>query len=202
MNAPTLGRLFLMFAALSLMAVGGANALIPEMHRQVVDLNHWMTGAEFAGLFAIAQASPGPNMLIVSVLGLKLAGLPGALVATLAFCLPSSLLSFAVARVRQRFEASPWRRAIERGLAPVTVGLVLGSGCLLASAAGCDWHAYLLSAGVALLALTGRFNNHCLMYCGYCIVPNGHFTILTVEVLALVWPLSIFRRFLPAEQTH
>jgi chromate transporter len=147
-----------MFALLSIMAVGGANAVVPEMHRQVVDLQHWMTSAEFAGLFAVAQASPGPNMLIVSLIGWKLAGVPGALVATFAMCLPSSLLTFTVARAWQRFGASPWRRVLERGLAPITVGLVLGSGCLLARAAGYGWRSYTLTAVVALATFRSKIH--------------------------------------------
>jgi chromate transporter len=155
---PTLGRLFLMFALISIMAVGGGNAVVPEMQRQVVDLNHWMSSGQFVGLFAIAQASPGPNMLISSLIGWRMAGLPGALVCTLGMCLPSSLLTFSVARLWVRIGGSPWRRAMERGLAPVTLGLVLASGWQLSKAAGSDWRSYTLTAAVALLTLRRGLN--------------------------------------------
>ena len=158
MSAPSLGRLFLLFALFSIMAVGGGNAVVPEMQRQVVDLNRWMSGSQFVGLFAIAQASPGPNMLISSLIGWKLAGMPGALVATLGMCLPSSLLAFSVARLWNRISGSPWRRAIEQGLTPVTLGLVLASGWKLAAAAGSGWHCYVLSAAVALLTRRRKLN--------------------------------------------
>jgi chromate transporter len=153
---PSLGTLFLQFCLFSLMAVGGANALIPEMHRQVVDLHHWMGNAEFASLFAIAQAAPGPNVLVVSLLGWKLAGLPGALVCTAGMCLPSSLLAFTAGRLWDRYRSSPWRRALERGLAPITIGLVLGSGCLLATTAGSAWPSYLLAGSSAVLSYRSR----------------------------------------------
>jgi chromate transporter len=166
MREPSLSRLFLMFALFSIMAVGGANATVPEIHRQVVELHGWMTSAEFAGLFAIAQASPGPNMLIVSLIGWKLAGLPGALVCTLGMGLPSSLLTFTVARLWHRFGASPWRRAIQRGLAPITIGLVLGGGWMLCGAAGSSWRSYALSAAVAALTLKTRLHPLWLLACG------------------------------------
>ena len=89
--ADTLVTLAVQFALMSLLAFGGANSVIPEMHRQAVDLHHWMTGLEFAALFAISQAAPGPNFMISTLIGWKAAGLPGALVATLALCAPSCL---------------------------------------------------------------------------------------------------------------
>src|SRR5258706_13600256 len=63
------------FSLLSLIAVGGAITVIPEMHRSVVEVHGWMSGAQFADLFALAQAAPGPNILVVSLIGWKVAGL-------------------------------------------------------------------------------------------------------------------------------
>jgi len=144
------------FGALSFLAIGGVNALIPEIHRRVVDVYQWMSNAEFAQAFAISQASPGPNMLIVSVIGWKVYGFLGALVATLAICAPSSVLTFAVAHVWDRFRDAPLRAAIQRGLAPVTVGLVLASGYVLARAADETVAAYSVTLATALLALITR----------------------------------------------
>ena len=158
MNAPSLTGLFLRFSLFSLMAVDGATALIPEMHRQVVELHGWMNSAEFASLFAIAQAAPGPNVLIVTLIGWKVAGLPGALVCTLGMCAPAAGLAFLVGRLWDRFRHSPWRRALERGLAPITIGLVLGSGCLLARAAGSRWPYLGVAALSALLSYRSRRN--------------------------------------------
>jgi chromate transporter len=158
MNQPSLTGLFLRFCLFSLMAVGGATALIPEMHRQVVELNGWMSNADFAALFAIAQAAPGPNVIFVSLIGWKLAGIPGALVCTLGMCVPSALLAFAVGRLWDRFQHSHWRQAIERGLAPITIGLVLGSGCLLVKATGTHWPLLAIAALSAALSYRSSRN--------------------------------------------
>ena len=84
------------FGLMSLFAVGGANAAIPEMHRVAVDVQHWMTDKQFADVFAISQMSPGPNVLIVTLIGYSVAGLAGALVATLAMCVPTAVLAYFV----------------------------------------------------------------------------------------------------------
>ena len=145
------------FSLLSLVAVGGANVLIPELQRLVLEQG-WMSGREFAALFAIAQAAPGPNVLVVSLIGWKVAGLAGALVATVGMCGPSSLLCYYVARLWQRLHASPWRRAIERGLAPLTIGLVAGSAMLMSEAANQHPAGWLLCAATTLLAWRTRIN--------------------------------------------
>jgi len=151
-------QLIWQFLALSLIAIGGANAVLPEMHRQVVDVSHWMNGAEFATLFAIAQAAPGPNVLIVSLVGWKVAGVPGALAATAAMCGPSSVLAFYVGRLSQRFREAPLRRVIQDGLAPITIGIVLASGYLLARGADETWAAAALTALTVLVVCNTRFN--------------------------------------------
>jgi chromate transporter len=128
------------------------------MHRQVVDLHGWMSSADFATLFAIAQAAPGPNVLFVSLIGWKLAGIPGALVCTLGMCLPSALLAFAVGKLWDRFRDSLLRQAIERGLAPITIGLVLGSGCLLVQATGTRESLLVVASLSAVLSFRSKLN--------------------------------------------
>lgn len=132
MNPDTLAELAVRFGALSLAAIGGVNAIITEIQRVVVEVEGWMSNVEFAQAFAIAQAAPGPNLLIVSLIGWKVQGLAGALVATFAICAPSSALTFAVSHAWDRFREAPLRGAIQQGLAPLTVGLVLASGFILA----------------------------------------------------------------------
>ena len=151
-------RLSATFAVFSLLAIGGVNAVVPEIQRQVVELNGWISSGEFAGLFALAQAAPGPNMLIVALIGWKLAGFMGALVCTLAICGPSSLLAYWAAKLWRRFHATRARRVIERGLAPITVGLVLASGGLLARSADGDWRTYTFTALTTVLMLRSRLN--------------------------------------------
>ena len=158
MIPPVLIELAWQFGLLSFLAIGVVNALIPEIHRRVVEMEHWMSNADFAQAFAIAQAAPGPNMLIVSVIGWKVSGVLGALVATLAICAPSSVLTFAIAHVWDRFREAPLRVAIQHGLAPVTVGLVLSSGYILARTVDQTWAAFAITGATAALVLVTRLH--------------------------------------------
>jgi chromate transporter len=158
MIPPLLGELALQFFVLSLLSIGGANAVIPEIQRRVVEMHHWMTNEDFAQLFALSQAAPGPNVLIVSLVGWKVAGVLGGVVAMLAMCGPSSLLTYGVAHAWERWRDAPWRIAIQRGLAPVTVGLILSSGYILARTADHSWAAYMITGATLLLALTTRMH--------------------------------------------
>jgi chromate transporter len=146
-----------LFAELSMLAVGGANALVPEMQRQVA-AHGWMRPEEFAALFALAQAAPGPNMLVVTLVGLRVAGPPGALVATAAFVVPSGLLTYGVAKVWQRFREAPWRRLIQAGLTPVTVGLVMAAAVLLCESAVHGVGTLLIAAVTAATLLATRLH--------------------------------------------
>jgi hypothetical protein len=110
------------FLVLSLVAVGGGNSILPDMHRFVVDVHGWMTAAEFSQLYAIAQASPGPNIMVVTLIGWHVAGFPGAVASTLAICTPSSILAYAVAQVWYRFRGRPWRAALQAGRARAADG--------------------------------------------------------------------------------
>jgi chromate transporter len=152
MIPPSLVEVALQFLTLSLLSIGGANAVIPEIHLRAVDIEHWMTDADFSQMFALSQAAPGPNVLIVSLVGWKVAGVAGALVATVAMCGPSSLLTYYVAHAWDRFRDAPLRIAIQRALAPVTVGLILASGYVLMRANDHAWPAYAVT-GAALVAM-------------------------------------------------
>ena len=123
--------LAVVFMQLSLLSFGGTNSVIPEMQRQVVQVHGWLTAGEFASLFALAQAAPGPNMLVVTLIGWRVAALPGALVTTLGVAGPSSVLTFFGYRMWYRFRDAKWRRLVQRGLLPVTVGLLMASAALL-----------------------------------------------------------------------
>lgn len=123
------------FVLLSLLAVGGANAVVPEMHRQVVDLHHWMSNEQFSELYAISQAAPGPNVMIVALIGQHVAGPLGAVVAMVAMIGPTAFLACAVARVFDRYRQARWRRAVEAGLVPVTIGLFAAAAWVVVRAA-------------------------------------------------------------------
>lgn len=122
------------FAALSLVSIGGPTATLPEIHRQVVSVLGWMDDQTFAHLFAISQIAPGPNILVVSLIGWHVAGFAGLMVATLASLAPSSLLAFGAGRVIARWDESAWVRIAKAGLVPVALGLILASGVVAARA--------------------------------------------------------------------
>jgi len=147
----TLAALFLQFAILSFFAVGGASSAVPEMHRQTVEVTQWLTERQFSELFAVAQAMPGPNVMFVALLGHFIAGVPGAVVATVAMCGPTCFLAYGVSRVFERFRNARWRIAIQAGLVPVTVGLIAASALIIVRAADHD------CAGFAITAATFAF---------------------------------------------
>jgi chromate transporter len=155
MTSPLL-RLAILFLQMSLLAFGGANSILPEMQRQVVDVNHMMDAHTFAALFALAQAAPGPNMMVISLIGWHVAGLSGAILTMVCAVLPSSVLTFLVARAWYRFRDAPWRRAIQKGLLPVTAGLLLSSAALLIKATTLDWSLAMLTLAVTVLLLTTK----------------------------------------------
>jgi chromate transporter len=148
----TLLVLALQFSLLSFLAVGGAVSALPEMHRQAVEVYHWMSSTQFAQLVAIAQASPGPNVLIVTLIGQQVAGVPGALVATFCMCGPACVLAFQIVRAFHRFKESRWAVAVQAGLIPVSVGLVAATALIVARSADQGWGTLLITA--ATFALT------------------------------------------------
>ena len=160
-----LGTLAAVFAGLSLLAVGGANALLPEMARQATALG-WTTPEEFAALFAVAQAAPGPNMLVVALIGWRVAGLAGALTATLAFVVPAGLLTYVVAGLWQRFREAAWRQRVQAGLTPVTVGLVLSAALVLCRASIHGPGTLLVAAASATAMLATRLHPLWLLAAG------------------------------------
>jgi len=136
MTPDRLVALALVFAPLSLVSLGGGPSVFAEMQRQAVEVHGWMTDAEFLDLFAISRAAPGPGSLIAALVGWQAAGLAGAAVAALGLYLPSSLVLLAVGHWWRRPGDGPARRAIERGLAPVAVGLIFAGVLILMRAEG------------------------------------------------------------------
>jgi chromate transporter len=157
-DGATLVTLAIHFAILSLFAMGGANAAVPEMHRLAVDVMRWMSDRQFADMFALAQVAPGPNVIVVTLIGYHVAGLAGAAVTTTAMCGPSCVFAFYMGRVWERFKDAPWRVAIQAGLVPISVGLVGASAVILTQAADQNWVALLITAAVACVAYVTRWN--------------------------------------------
>ena len=149
----TLLALTLVFVPLSLFSIGGGTALLAEIQHQSVTIHGWTTQREFADLFAISRAAPGPGTMLSALIGWKAAGLPGALTATAALYLPSSLLVYCGVRLWGRWRGSVWYTVIERGLAPIAAGLILSGGVavLRASPGGpAIWVAVIVSTALIM----------------------------------------------------
>ena len=140
------------FATMSLFAIGGANSAVPEMHRYAVDVQHWLSDRQFSDTFALAQLTPGPNVIIVTLIGYHVAGLLGAVVTTLAMCGPTCVFAFFVGRASERFKGSVWHAALSRGLVPVTLGLTAASATVIASTSDYSWLALGVTLGTAVTA--------------------------------------------------
>ncbi len=151
-----LAQLARTFGGLSVMSIGGANATIPEIHRQIVTGLHWMSDASFAKLVAIGQTAPGPNVLVVSMIGWSLAGIAGLLVATLAFIGPSGALALGVGRLMTRYAALDVIARARRSLAPVAVGFMLASGLVMTRASFTGAASLATVAAVAILVYATR----------------------------------------------
>jgi len=149
-----LWTLVIVFTQLSVLAFGGGNSILPEMQHQVVTVHQWMTAEQFSSLFAMAQAAPGPNMMIVPLIGWHVAGPAGLLVTSLAKFGPSSIITVYVLKFWQRFKDHPLRARFEKALKPITVGLVLVSAWLIADASAQN---ALLILIVILTAILGMF---------------------------------------------
>lgn len=152
-----LGSLFLHFLTLSLLSIGGAISTVPEMHRFLVDRHGWLTDAGFTSSIALAQAAPGPNILFVAVLGFNVAGLPGAAASMAGIMLPSTLLTLTATRWMREHRGHIGIRAFSAGLMPLTLGLLLATGWLLAlpflRADAHRWGALALIAATVVLTL-------------------------------------------------
>jgi len=144
--------LVVVFAPLSLLSFGGSNSVIADIAHQSVAVRHWTSERDFADFFALSRAAPGPGSMLAALIGWKIAGLGGALVATVAFYLPASLLLFAAAKIWGRWRGSAWHQAVERGMAPIAAGLFLSGGVAVLRVAPAGIAAW-IAAGVATAAL-------------------------------------------------
>ena len=143
------------FGMASILSFGGANTIVPQLQLATVQDHHWLTAAQFADNFAIGQVTPGPNTMLVTLLGYQAGGLAGAAVATVAMAVPSCILAWIVTRLWIETGHARWHVALERGLAPVGVGLVAAAGFIVARAVDhgtTGWVVTIIAA--ALLAAT------------------------------------------------
>jgi chromate transporter len=158
--------LVVLFVRLSFVAFGGGVAVLPEIQRVAVDQHHWLTSQQFASSYALGQLTPGPGMLMVMAIGYKVAGVPGAFASMLAMFLPVGTLAFITGWRLEKFDHSPWRKAIQRGMAPVTVGLVLAGSYTLIQAAVIDAVTAAIVVVAALMLLSRRLHPALIVLAG------------------------------------
>ena len=141
--------------SLSVIAFGGGNVIIPELHLDMVDIHHWMTSDQFLDFFSISRAIPGPSMLMVLPIGYHIGGIPGAAVAVLCMFVPSSLIMYGSSTVIDRYHQNPWIKSLLYALAPVSMGLILSSAFILGKTAATGWlPVAILIASIILLTTT------------------------------------------------
>ncbi len=158
LNAAQLLGLFAHFLLLSVLAIGGAIATAPDMNRYLVVEQHWLTDPQFTASVAIAQAAPGPNVLFVAVLGWNVAGPIGALATMTGILLPSTALSLWATRWGHARRETRGVRAFTTGMAPLTIGLLLSTGWILALPSSGHPGSMMLVAGTVLMMLRTRLS--------------------------------------------
>jgi len=151
-------QLAALFGKLSLLAVGGVNSTLPAIAREVVDGRHWLTREQFAQLFAIAQSAPGPNMLVVVLIGQRVGGVAGGVVAGLAMILPAGILVVLASGLWDRFRQARWRRVLQAAILPITGGLVLAAAVVLVEAADTAPPLIAVTAAAAALSYWSKFH--------------------------------------------
>ncbi len=161
-----LAQLALDFATLSVVAIGGGVAMLPELERITTVKHNWIAPADFAQLYSLGQLAPGPNGIVVLLIGFRVAGWPGALVATGSFFVPSACIAFCMGRAWSRWAHSPWARAVHQGLTPITVGLMLGGVWGLARSTVTGPLSAALALVMGLLVLSGKINPALLVVVG------------------------------------
>ncbi|MBU6273130.1 MAG: chromate transporter [Betaproteobacteria bacterium] len=132
MSHADLLELFGRFLLLSLLAIGGGITVVPEMHRLMVERHGWLTDPQFSASIALAQASPGPNILLVTVMGWNAGGWAGAAAATLGILLPSTTVALIAHRGAEKWRENRLVKAFREGTLPLTLGLLAAAGWVLA----------------------------------------------------------------------
>ncbi|MBV8644976.1 MAG: chromate transporter [Candidatus Eremiobacteraeota bacterium] len=131
----TLGRLAAVFVVLSLLGFGGGNAIIPQMHADVVERFHWITSPQFTRFFAVAKLAPGPTTTMAALVGFAVKGFLGAVVATIAVFAPAAIVTYVGGRLWDRFEGHAWRDRFAGAIKPVVLGLIWAGVLTLARGA-------------------------------------------------------------------
>lgn len=156
MDEDDLFALILVLLPLSLLSIGGGTAIIAELEGEVVRARHWMSPQDFLQLFAVSRAAPGPGVMLATLIGWKMAGWAGAVFATLALFLPSSLLFYSVYRASHQHRSKRWHRILREGLAPIGTGLMIAGVLAIMRISGGG--AVVIGITLAAAAVLARFS--------------------------------------------
>ena len=154
------------FSQLSVLGFGGGKGIIPQMHADAVDRYHWITSAQFTEFYTIGKLVPGPTTIFAALVGyaaMPARPLVGAAIATVGMFVPSSAIMIGFDALWDRFQASPWRTIVSRGLAPAIVGLVWSSVVTIGRGAPSGLVPYAITAGVLLLMLRTKIGTPLLI---------------------------------------
>ena len=154
--------LIAVFVPFSLASIGGGISVMAGIQHQAVDVHQWVTPRDFVELFAISRAAPGPGSMLTTLIGWHVMGWTGAIIATLSLFLPSSLLCYGVALVWRRYRGHRWHTALEKGLTPVGVGLLLAGVVSILRIGGGGLLSWVVAFGAAGL-MTWRPKLHPLL---------------------------------------
>jgi chromate transporter len=137
------------------------------LQHETVDVWHFISAREFIDLFAIARTAPGPGAMLSTLIGWKVAGWTGALVATLSLFMPASILTYFVARLYDRYRGRDWHTAMEKGLAPIAVGLIVAGALAVLRLSGAAplTCAVAIAAGV-MLAFRPQLHPFVILFAG------------------------------------
>ncbi len=125
-------ELFWSFVQIGLFSIGGGYAAMPLIQDQVVDLHPWLTMAQFADIMVIAEMTPGPIAInAATFVGIQVAGLPGAVLATLGCILPSCLIVMTLAYLYYRFRGLRMVQGVLAGLRPAVIAMIASAGISL-----------------------------------------------------------------------
>ncbi|HXG51401.1 MAG TPA: chromate transporter [candidate division Zixibacteria bacterium] len=166
MDRSELASLFFHFLVLWFLAIGGPSAILPDIHRYLVDERHLLTNAEFAELYTLAQVAPGPNVMYVTLIGWYLAGWAGVAATMIPLLVPATTLTLLVGHLNRRYPGAPILEAVRRGLPPITIGLMFSSATVLMRTVNHDWRGYLFTLLAAAVVLRKRWNPLWLLACG------------------------------------
>jgi chromate transporter len=163
--------LILHVVSIAVVSVGGGVAVLPDAFRYMVTDRKWLSSEDFTNMVALAQAAPGPNILMWSLISFQAAATYGvglsiftALIGLLSFIIPTCTIAWTVNRLMEARSKARLIKAIKTGLVPLTAGIVIASGWLLTDAAATAGRPdpliwiYVVSFGVAIVSYLRQIN--------------------------------------------